>query len=53
MARQILCSKLMTIEKNRYFAIMADGYLDKSNKEQLPFCARTVARTSGRVVWIL
>ena len=33
----------MTIEKNRYFAIMADEYTDKSNKEQLSFCVRTVA----------
>ena len=34
MARQVLRSKVMTIEKNRYFAIMADEYTDKSNKEQ-------------------
>ena len=34
MARQVLSSKVMTIEKNRYFAIMADEYTDKSNKEQ-------------------
>ena len=33
----------MTIEKNRYFAIMADEHTDKSNKEQLSFCVRTVA----------
>ena len=32
MARQVLRSKVMTIEKNRYFAIMADEYTDKSNK---------------------
>ena len=43
MARQVLRSKVMTIEKNRYFAIMADEYTDKSNKEQLSFCVRTVA----------
>ena len=33
----------MTIEKNRYFANMVDEYTDKSNKEQLSFCVRTVA----------
>ena len=43
MARQVVRSKVMTIEKNRYFAIMADKYIDKSNKEQLSFCVRTVA----------
>ena len=43
MARQVLHSKVMTIEKNRYFAIMVDECTDKSNKEQLSFCVRTVA----------
>ena len=43
MVRQMLLSNLMTIEKNRYFAIMADEYTDKGNKEQLTFCVRTVA----------
>ena len=43
MAGQVLRSKAMIIEKNRYFAIMADEYIDKSNKEQLSFCVRTVA----------
>ena len=33
----------MTIEKNRYFAIMADEYTDKSKKEELSFCVITVA----------
>ena len=41
MARQMLCSKVMTIENNIYFAIMADKYTDKSNTEQLSFCGRT------------
>ena len=34
---------MSTGEKNRYFAIIADAYADKSDKEQLSFCVRTVA----------
>ena len=34
--------RMSTGEKNRYFAIIADAYADKSDKEQLSFCVRTV-----------
>ena len=56
MARQVLRSKVMTIERNRCLPIMADEYTDKRNKEQLSFCVRTVADSlepCGRVSWIL
>ena len=42
MRAQVLREKLATIRNHQFFSIMADEGTNKSNLEQLSFCARTV-----------
>ena len=41
-AGQVLSAKLEQIQENDFFTIVCDEYTDKSNKEQMTFCVRTV-----------